>query len=511
VNDAFAAWLAEFVVTQEGCGILEQTDLSQLTAPDMCAGGKVEVTFAANDKCTSHSYSAYFEIVPAPAVAVSCPDPVILSTCSSYGDILIAYNNWVDGFTFTGGCPDAGDNKVSVPILPANVECAGASLEFTYSASDRCTDDECSSTFTVAPAPAVVLNVPANYLGEECMTQAAINADFAAWLAQVSFEGGCGSELTRIPENPVAPNFCGGVTTVTWTVTSDCEEPVVETRTFTIPDAPEVVLNVPDPYVGEACMDQDDVNAEFLAWFYQVSFSGGCDAFLTWNWITESGLEGNDDPDSGRSIIIPPPPPFCGGTTEVIWIVLSDCEEPVTKSSTFTIPDAPTVELTVSDNYLGTTCMDQEDINAEFIAWLAVADFDGGCGGELTMDPAEPEVPDYCGGETTVTWTVTSDCEEPVVKTRTFTIPDAPPVALTVPDNYVGETCLTQNEVDSEFNAWFNEAGFTGGCNATLSLTWIEDLGSKALNFQDQPDTPFHLKSTSILWWNHGSNLDCYK
>ena len=42
-----------------------------------------------------------------------------------------------------------------------------------------------------------------------------------------------------------APAACGGTSTVTFTVTSDCQAPVTCTRTFTVSAAPAVNLNCP--------------------------------------------------------------------------------------------------------------------------------------------------------------------------------------------------------------------------------------------------------------------------
>ena len=76
-----------------------------------------------------------------------------------------------------------------------------------------------------------------------CQTQAAIDASFAAWLLTTTATGGCNGLLTKSPTNPVAPDKCGGSTTVTWTYTSSCTPMTTTcTATFTVDPAPPVVL-----------------------------------------------------------------------------------------------------------------------------------------------------------------------------------------------------------------------------------------------------------------------------
>src|SRR5690606_18624146 len=89
---------------------------------------------------------------------------------------------------------------------------------------------------------------------------ASIDAAFAAWVAGVTASGGCNAVLTN--NATAAPNACtGGVATVTWTVTSDCEADVTCSAMFTVTDIadPTVTLNGPSTLslcVGDAYTEQ---------------------------------------------------------------------------------------------------------------------------------------------------------------------------------------------------------------------------------------------------------------
>ena len=258
----------------------------------------------------------------------------------------------------------------------------GGSTTVTWTVTSTCeTNVVKSATFTVPTAPAVTLNVPANFTGTTCMTQDEVNSAFSAWLTQASTTGGCNVVLTN--DNTGAPAACGGSTTVTWKADSNCEPDVLKSATFTVPTAPAVVLNVPNNYTGTTCMSQTVVNNAYTAWLAQASTTGGCNTVLT-----------NDNTGA---------PAACGGSTTVTWTAASTCESNVIKSATFTVPTAPAVVLNVPANYTGTTCMSQTEVNNAFTNWLAQASTTGGCNVVLTNN--NTGAPAACGGSTTVTWT----------------------------------------------------------------------------------------------------------
>ena len=159
--------------------------------------------------------------------------------CMTQAAIDAAFAAWVDGATFGGGC----DPSLSVSPEPAPRACEGGSTTVTFTLTDNCETLTETATFTVTPAPAVTLTAPADETVDGCMTQAAIDAAFAAWVDGASFGGGCDPSLSVSPEP--APLACeGGSTTITFTVTDNCET-LSETATFTVTPAPAVTLSAP--------------------------------------------------------------------------------------------------------------------------------------------------------------------------------------------------------------------------------------------------------------------------
>ncbi|MBK9254944.1 MAG: HYR domain-containing protein [Saprospiraceae bacterium] len=163
-----------------------------------------------------------------PALMISCPDSETTGPCFGSSD----FGTWLSSFTFSGGFNATGgfDNS---PTAPDN---CGGSEEVTYIVSDDCgVELNCTRTFTILDAPAVVLTCPSNLTVAANLTQAAINTAFTDWINDASVSGGCGTSLV-MNNAGAAPDRCvGGTVTVTFTVTSDCEADVTCERTFTVP------------------------------------------------------------------------------------------------------------------------------------------------------------------------------------------------------------------------------------------------------------------------------------
>ena len=101
-------------------------------------GGVLNFTYTVNNGplgCQdSDQCSSSFTVLTAENLDATCPAPVELPACSSSADILAAYNAWVLGFTYTGGC-NVITNISSIPAL-GNIDCGGV-LNFTYTVQNR--------------------------------------------------------------------------------------------------------------------------------------------------------------------------------------------------------------------------------------------------------------------------------------------------------------------------------------------------------------------------------------
>src|ERR1019366_6150094 len=151
------------------------------------------------------------------------------------------------------------------------------------------------------------------------------------------------------------------------------------------------------------------------------------------------------------------------GSTTVTFTLRSDCDQPRTASATFTVTAAPQVSLTGPANTTVASCQTQAAVNTEFAAWLATATTSGGCNPVFSNN--NTGAPLACGGSTTVTFILRSDCDLPHTARATFTVTAAPQVSLTGPSDATVASCQTQAAVNAEFAAWLATATTSGGCN----------------------------------------------
>ncbi|MBK8567598.1 MAG: hypothetical protein IPN76_30850 [Saprospiraceae bacterium] len=379
-----------------------------------------------------------------PPVVLTCPTNTTTTACQTQAAVNAAFATWLATASGTGGCNGVlTNNNTGAPAA-----CGGATtVTFTYTSTCAPLVTTCQATFTVPTATQPVLTCPGNITAAACQTQAAITAQYNAWLVSPSGTGGCNSIITS--DNPGAPSACGGSTTVTFTLTSDCHPPLTCQATFTVTAAPTVVLTCPINTTVDTCQTQAAVNAQFNAWLATASASGGCNGVLTNN-------------NTGA-------PSACGGSTTVTFTYTSTCA-PLTTTcqATFTVPAAPTVVLTCPTNTTAAACQTQAAVNSAFATWLATASASGGCNGVLTNN--NTGAPSACGGSTTVTFTYTSTCAPTTTTCQaTFTVAAAPTVVLTCPTSANEPTGFPQDTITNRFNRWLATASASGGCNGVLT------------------------------------------
>ncbi|MBK9013160.1 MAG: T9SS type A sorting domain-containing protein [Saprospiraceae bacterium] len=452
INAAFNTWLAT-VSASGGCnGILTNNN----TGAPPATGGTTTVTFTYTSSCAplTTTCQATFTVAVAEPIVLTCPTNTTTNACQAQAAVNTAFAAWLATASGTGGCNGVlTNNNTGAP--PA---CGGSTtVTFTYTSSCLAPTTTCQATFTVPPAPTVVLTCPQNTTTAACQTQAAVNTAFVTWLATASASGGCNGVLTN--NNTGAPNACGGSTTVTFTYTSTCA-PLTTTcqATFTVTAPPTVVLTCPVNTTTASCQAQAAVNTAFAAWLATVSASGGCNGVLTNN-------------NTGA-------PLACGGSTTVTFTYTNGCTPtPTTCEATFTVATPPNVVLTCMQNTTTAACQTQAVVNTAFSEWLATASASGGCNSVLTNN--NTGAPSACGGSTTVTFTYTSSCAPTITTCQaTFTVAAPPTVTLTCPVNTTTAACQTQDAINAQFAAWLATASGSGGCGGALTNNSVNQGGA---------------------------------
>ena len=378
--------------------------------------------------------TCYVTTIVGAGPTIACPTSTTVAACQTQTQVDAAYAAWLAQVTATGGTPT--NNGGSAPAA------CGGSKTVTFTVSNSCGTQSCTSTFTVTNAPAVVLTCALNTTIASCLTQTQVDALYASWLATATASGGC--SLGPVTNNGgTAPNACGGSKTVTFTVTSSCESPKTCSATFQVTNAPAVVLTCAQNTTVGSCLTQGQVNTAYAAWLATATASGGCSRGPVTN-------NGGDAPSA------------CGGSKTVTFTVTSACESPKTCSATFTVTNAPAVVLTCAVSTTVAAGQTQGAVDAEYAAWLATATASGGCNrGPVTNDGGS--APNACGGSKTVTFSVTSSCEGVKTCSATFTVTAQTPVSLTCPTSTTIAACTSQTSIDAQFAAWLASVVSSGG------------------------------------------------
>ncbi|WP_242158854.1 hypothetical protein, partial [Aestuariivivens sediminis] len=202
--------------------------------------GQYYVEVFTSNGCSADSDPATVTQNPEIDLSVSCPDNENIPECTAQGSIDSSFATWLTGFSSSGGSgtvtvtytiDGAGPyNDLSGATAP---DACGGAVTVAIFASDECQQSEnCSATFTVTAAPAVNV-VPITDDGiAACNDQGTVDAAYNAWFSGLSITGGCGLNPNIV--NPGPPDACGGSSTVTWNATSDCEDPIPGSATFTV-------------------------------------------------------------------------------------------------------------------------------------------------------------------------------------------------------------------------------------------------------------------------------------
>ena len=141
-----------------------------------------------------------------------------------------------------------------------------------------------------------------------CSTAEEVASAYADWLASVSYGGGCNAMLSD--DAGEAPDNCGGSITVTWTVTSTCEDDVTASATFSVaPDLEAPVITLPS--IDELCNDE----------FPEM---------LTASWTDNCAGEGTLDAYVSNIMQFE-----CYQTADYVFSVTDDCNN--TSTETFTL------------------------------------------------------------------------------------------------------------------------------------------------------------------------------
>ncbi|MBL0295418.1 MAG: hypothetical protein IPQ04_14530 [Saprospiraceae bacterium] len=109
-------------------------------------------------------------------IILNCGPNISVSSCSNSMDVSIAFVNFINDVTLSGGCNASLINNA--PLLPPD-HCEGGEISVVYSVTSSFSCDittSCVRTFTVLAAPAITFVCGEDMTTASCQTQATIDA-----------------------------------------------------------------------------------------------------------------------------------------------------------------------------------------------------------------------------------------------------------------------------------------------------------------------------------------------
>ncbi|MDH3649678.1 MAG: T9SS type A sorting domain-containing protein, partial [Saprospiraceae bacterium] len=390
VNEAFGEWVAGFKV-EGGCGTV--APFPQFLQPDIC-GDTIEFTYIAEDLCDQRaSCSSVFIVLDAPELVLDVPDDLEVESCLTADEIKKLKDDWLDAFSFTGGCN--GTDGFSL-VDPDPNDCEGGIQRFNYTVYSDCDTQMVTRNFIVPKHDPIVIKCPLSVKLAPCTEQDEIDEVFAGWIAVFGFDGGCGPDATDLSDL-VAPAKCiGGTVDVIYIVKDVCEEQSCTSSFYVAPPDP-LVIDYPEDKVVPACTSFEEMLKMYGDWIGEFTADGGC------NTVVQDA--------------IPLPPDTCGGSVEFYYFAQDDCNQFKEITKTFSIEFAPEVEVTCPPDQLEDADQTQDVVDAAFQVWKDQFMGSGGCNTKLiykvegeVVNPDTVSAPDACGGEKSMQLIAYSSC-----------------------------------------------------------------------------------------------------
>lgn len=498
ITSAYNNWVAGFTATG-GCDLTTNLyAVPPLILTNIACGDTLQFTFVVSDDCGQiDSCTSTFTVQPVDTLIVFCPADTVLAGCTDPDTISAAYDSWKAGFYYNGGCATVTDNMDEFPAL-TDMSCGGQ-LEFIYSVYNSCGQFEsCISTFTVEPPDPIAISVPAGVSLPLCSRTTDIETAYNDWKAQFGYTGGC-NVITNIDSIPDLGDItCGGTLTFTYTVrnaNSACEDLQEGTSTFTVAEAPDLIVSCPADTTIAGCLGIQAITDAYDTWVDGFRATGGCN--ITTNIDSIPPLGGL----------------ICNGQITFTYIVGNDstlCSDHVECTSTFTIGAAPLLEVITPSDTTIQGCNTSQDVIDAFNAWKARFDYVGGCA-VSTSDLSVYDLPSSCGGTVTVVYTVWDNCSQAVSDSAHFTLnPDF--ISVNAPLDEIQAACQTQVDIDTAFADWKAKFGFSGGCGTIgtdLSSINAPDAcgGTIVVNYSAQDVCGQVVNSSAIFTIDAPSNV----
>ncbi|MEZ5031716.1 MAG: PKD domain-containing protein [Saprospiraceae bacterium] len=371
--------------------------------PDYCQPGSLARTYTFSDGSNEIDCVIEYTIDEPPAIEITVPENTVLQACSSQEDIHSAFTEWVNTFSFSGGCDLAltGDDP---GLLPEPTACHATAYTINYEVTENCNgariSQEVSFTLLADSSPPTLSGVPDDLMAtcEDVPPAADVNAeDDCDPFPEIRFEenmveGQCANSYT-IYRTWVGIDACGN------------QSPVYTQQIFVYDEDPPILIGVPDDVVA-SCTDIPEPPT--------VSAIDNCSSTPVVTF-TEVMID-----------------VVCPGTYTLkrTWSAMDECENPVEAVRFVFVSDQTPPVLASVPNDLDASC--------DEVPEPPVVTASDNCGLAPTVSFTEEMIDVACAGTYTLkrTWSAMDECQNPVEAVRFVYVADqTPPVLAGVPDD----------------------------------------------------------------------------
>ena len=386
--------------------------------------GAATVVFMVTDQCgNTNTTQATFTIQDTSNPSIIAPPAITLNCGDPNNNAIIA--NWLLAASALDGCGNVSvtNDYPSGAIGAAN--CTGVgTLTVTWTATDDCgRTSTATSTLSYTDTRKPLVMTPPSDLVLECSTPN-IETTILNWVAANGngmATDACDANLTITFVGGTTVSLCGGTSTTpyTFTATDDCGNSVIQYANLIIYDETGPVFESPTAVDSVAC--NGSIAATLNAWLASATATDDCGGSTT---ITNSLVYTQEN---------------CVGTnTEILHVyqftAIDACGNVTIGLDTFTVYDNVSPIIVAPAN-LTVACGD--DIGASILAWIDNYTVTEACQDYTVTNNFTGNVGNLCGGNTTITWTVTDGCGATGTTSAMIIVtPDnTPPVFANCPSN----------------------------------------------------------------------------
>jgi subtilisin-like proprotein convertase family protein len=368
------------------------------TLSDACGDtGSATVIFTATDECgLTANTTATFTIEDTTNPTIIAPEAIIIECGNQNNEAIV--QNWLNGYTTADIC---GLETVTndYDALPTDCTTGNDEVSVTWTVTDACgtLNATASSTITLVDNQSPVIMIPPTDLIVECTApdRAALLSTWEAAFGNGSAADNCDADVLLTFTAGTPTDQCGMTSTTQYTfvASDDCGNTITTFANYIVIDETAPNLTLPTATNTVEC----DGSVETIRTTWLESASGiddcGGDVSITYNTPTISTT--------------------CTGTVTTItetytFTATDECGNDSINTAVFIIEDNTAPTIIHNTGNLIVACGDNKA--AAIIPWLNDVTVTEGCQETTITNDYNGSVPNLCGGNLTVTWTVIDEC-----------------------------------------------------------------------------------------------------